>query len=50
MGAVTGSEWDALQRLQRRIDPAGRETRFAFDGDGRLIAQTDWSGRIAGCR
>lgn len=45
LGARTISEWDSLERLQRRIDPAGRETRFAYDGDGRLIDDTDWAGR-----
>ena len=50
LGARTISEWDALERLQRRIDPAGRATEFAYDGDGRLIAQTDWTGRTASWR
>ena len=45
LGHRTVQEWDALERLQRRIDPAGRETRFAYDGDGRLIGETDWAGR-----
>ncbi|USQ96570.1 RHS repeat-associated core domain-containing protein [Caulobacter sp. RL271] len=47
LGARTISEWDSLERLQRRIDPAGRETRFSYDGDGRLIGETDWAGRSA---
>lgn len=30
LGQRTIQEWDELERLQRRIGPAGRETRFAY--------------------
>jgi YD repeat-containing protein len=47
LGGRTVSEWDVLERLQRTIDAAGRETRFIHDDDGRVIMETDWAGRTA---